>query len=181
MNRDSGNRGISQQDESRQIEHAYQCHADDLRRFLSGLTRNPEQVAEVTQTVFARLAENLSQVSPERIRGWLFRVAFNEVMLRRRRTGVDLRARPRVARAVDDGTSAPELPLVRQEEIERVRRAVESLPPEQQTVVRMRIYDELKFAEIAEKLNLPLGTVLGRMRQATQKLARALGTGTNKE
>ncbi|MCA9247413.1 MAG: hypothetical protein KDA42_09870, partial [Planctomycetales bacterium] len=49
------------------------------------------------------------------------------------------------------------------------------LPSEQREVVRMRIYEEKKFAEIAAELELPLGTVLTRMRLALKKLEAALG------
>jgi DNA-directed RNA polymerase specialized sigma24 family protein len=42
-------------------------------------------------------------------------------------------------------------------------------------VVRMRIYDEKKFAVIAEELGVPLGTVLSRMRAAMMKLEKSLG------
>jgi RNA polymerase sigma-70 factor (ECF subfamily) len=37
-------------------------------------------------------------------------------------------------------------------------------------VVRLRIYEEKTFAEIAQLLNIPLGTALGRMNLAVRKL-----------
>ena len=45
---------------------------------------------------------------------------------------------------------------------------------EQQTVTRMRIVEQKKFTEIAHELQLPLGTVLTRMRLALEKLRRVL-------
>jgi len=63
---------------------------------------------------------------------------------------------------------------LRQEAIEQVKRAIELLTPAQQQVVRLRIYEDRKFAEIAEELGIPLGTVLTRMRTATQKLQQTL-------
>ena len=38
----------------------------------------------------------------------------------------------------------------------------------------MRIYEEKKFVEIADELNIPLGTALGRMRSGLQKLRTSL-------
>jgi len=48
------------------------------------------------------------------------------------------------------------------------------LPPEQQQVVRMRIYEDKTFAVIAAELGIPLGTALGRMRTALIKLRAKL-------
>ena len=65
-------------------------------------------------------------------------------------------------------------PLLRLEAVEGIRLALESLPPEQRQVVRMRIYEEKTFATIAKELKIPLGTALGRMRAATTKLRERL-------
>jgi RNA polymerase sigma-70 factor (ECF subfamily) len=56
----------------------------------------------------------------------------------------------------------------------RLRASVGTLPPEQQEVVRRRIHDGQTFAEIASDLNLPIGTVLTRMRLALEKLRKQL-------
>ncbi|MBL8825420.1 MAG: hypothetical protein JNM18_00445, partial [Planctomycetaceae bacterium] len=55
-----------------------------------------------------------------------------------------------------------------------VRQAIEQLPAEQRQVVRLRIYENRTFAEIATALKLPLGTVLTRMQLALKKLKKAL-------
>ena len=68
----------------------------------------------------------------------------------------------------------PQSDVVRKESVEGVRRAIEELSPEQQRVVRMRIYEEKTFAVIAAEIGAPLGTVLTRMRSAMQKLELAL-------
>ena len=160
--------------ESLAVREAYLRHAPELRRFIYGLTKNREQVDEFSQATFAKLVENFGDIDPARLKAWLFRVAFNEVMLSRRKTGVRTRLRPTVARSVNDSSMAPLESLNRSEDVKRVRQAIEELPAEQQAVVKLRIYEELKFAEIAERLAVPLGTVLGRMRTATLKLARIL-------
>jgi RNA polymerase sigma factor (sigma-70 family) len=57
----------------------------------------------------------------------------------------------------------------------RVRRAIDELPPEEAAVVRMQHLDGMTHAEIAEKLDIPLGTVKSRSHRAHAKLARLLG------
>ena len=56
------------------------------------------------------------------------------------------------------------------EDIKRVRAALEKLPELQRKVVEKRIYEGLKFREIAEQLDVPLGTVLARMQAGLKKL-----------
>jgi len=65
---------------------------------------------------------------------------------------------------------SPEEPALKNEQAEQVRAAIESLSADQQTVVRKRIYEGLKFREIAEELDVPLGTILARMQAALKKL-----------
>jgi RNA polymerase sigma factor (sigma-70 family) len=64
--------------------------------------------------------------------------------------------------------------LVQQETVTRLRELLDKLPPDQRDVVERRMHREQTFAEIAAELNLPLGTVLTRMRLATQRLQRWL-------
>ena len=54
-----------------------------------------------------------------------------------------------------------------------MRAALATLPPEQRQIVQKRIYEEQTFASIAQELELPLGTVLTRMRRALRKLAKS--------
>jgi len=62
-----------------------------------------------------------------------------------------------------------------------VRQALGELPPRQQQIVHMRIYEEKTFAVIARELGIPLGTALGRMRAAMQKLQQRFGVGSSSD
>ena len=53
-----------------------------------------------------------------------------------------------------------------------LRKMVEMLPLEQREVLRMRIYDDLSFKEIAEITNVSINTALGRMRYALINLRK---------
>lgn len=64
--------------------------------------------------------------------------------------------------------------LARKEVIEEVREAIQELPLNQQRVVRMRIYEQKTFAQIAEETGPPLGTVLTHMRRAMEALRQKL-------
>jgi RNA polymerase sigma-70 factor (ECF subfamily) len=56
-----------------------------------------------------------------------------------------------------------------------VRRAIDALPPDEATVVRLQHLDGLTQTEIADQLGVPLGTVKSRSHRAHGKLATLLG------
>ncbi len=131
-----------------------------------------ETAHDVLHATFAKALDALPKV--ESLKAWLFRVALNEALLLRRRCAIHQRATLKLRFGPQRHTERPEELLVRRETVERVRGALECLPTEQQTVVRMRIYEEKPFAQIAKELSVPLGTVLTRMRLALGKLRKRL-------
>jgi RNA polymerase sigma-70 factor (ECF subfamily) len=149
-------------------------HGDELRRFLHGVLRDPQLEADVLQAAFTRLVEVGHNTREESRKAWLFRVAYHEAMAVRRRENTGDRVVRRLAWSKDRLGQAADEPLLRIESIEAVREAVAQLPPDQQRVVRMRIYEEKTFAQIAAELQIPLGTALGRMRDALAKLRKKL-------
>ena len=64
----------------------------------------------------------------------------------------------------------PESAHRRQETIERVRAAVARLPPVQRVVITLVDLEELSYREVAEVLDLPMGTVMSRLSRGRQKL-----------
>ena len=65
--------------------------------------------------------------------------------------------------------------LMKNEELNRLRRAVSSLPPEQQEVFLLRQNGDLTYSQIADAMSLPLGTVKTRMRSAIRQLRQSVG------
>ena len=143
-----------------------------------GVLKDPATVSDVMQIAFTRLLEQGGGVKRGSLKSWLFRVAYNEAMLVHRKHKVDSRAKERIAWQIghrgdteNEGFAA----MDKKEDAVRVREALETLPPEQNQIVQLRIREGLKFVEIAERLDLPLGTVLTRMRSGLKKLKDRLG------
>lgn len=149
-------------------------HAEELRQFLVGLLRDAQLAADVLQATFVKMSERGHETREESRKAWLFRVAYHEAMAIRRREGVREKVLRRVAWQSNGAARPADEPLLRLESVEAVRQALEELPSEQRRVVRMRIYENQTFAEIAKELNIPLGTALGRMRTALIKLRARL-------
>jgi len=161
---------------SEQVAILYREHGEKLRRLVIGILRDQSLADEVLHTVFERLIERGDSIRDD-VRGWLFRVAANEAIQVKRRQARERRAVDQaawLAGARQSGENAAEGEVIRDEIVADVRRAIAALPEAQQQVVRMRIYENRKFAAIAAELDVPLGTVLTRMRLATERLGQAL-------
>lgn len=74
-----------------------------------------------------------------------------------------------------DNERSPEQKLVLSEDIQKLRSAMESLSEVQQKTLMLRYYGQLSFAEIAEIVEMPLGTVLSHCHRALEKLRGILG------
>lgn len=156
------------------IAELYSDYSGELRVFLTGLLRNADQAGEVLQATFVKAAEMGHTAQADTIKGWLFRVAYHEAMQMRRRQEVDQRVTRKVAWDGTRSVEAADQKLLQSEASARVREQLETLPPDQRVIVRMRIYEEKTFAEIAVEIGIPLGTVVSRMRAALQKLSQEL-------
>jgi len=161
------------------VQALYAAQGHEVLLFLMGLLRNRELADEALQNTFQRVLEQGHTARSESLKGWLFKVSYHEAMaLKRRQATQDRVLRKYGDREVRPFDSHPvsesELRLVRDEDLARLREALNQLPAEQRQVVERRIDREQTFAVIAQELKLPLGTVLTRMRLALEKLRRQL-------
>lgn len=170
----SGRPGSPERLSAETVRALYEQHGRDLLLFLTGVLKSSEAAQDVSQATFQRLLEVGHETNEETVRGWLFKVGFHEAMAwRRRETKRDQVHRQRDANSID--RELPLNALVRSEEVEKLRRLLRDLPDEQQAIIRQRLHEDKTFAEIASELNVPLGTVLTRMRLAMQKLQKWFG------
>lgn len=161
---------------SAEVETAYRQFSGDLLAFLIGVLRDVHLAQDALQQTFQRLGEAGGSAQPETIRGWLFQVAYREAMLIRRREQREdrhLQSWRESLRWMEEVLSPAEQ-LISREESERLQRAIQELPAEQQMVVERRMRQGETFAEIAAAIGAPLGTVLTRMRLAVERLRKTL-------
>lgn len=152
----------------------YEQQAHRLQAFLTGMLRDPDLAREVVQSTFRKALESAGNVRTESLKAWLFQVAYNEALALRRRQGIEAKSLRRLSHITRSEPPGAEEQLILKESLQQVRAALNNLPPEQAHVVRLRIEQDWTFARIAEELDLPLGTVLTRMRLALQKLRKQL-------
>jgi RNA polymerase sigma-70 factor (ECF subfamily) len=108
---------------------------------------------------------------------WLYRIAVNAAISRRRKrreqTSVDSKREELGLEPQDDGEMAEER-LLREERAAAVRRALERLSDEHRTILVLREVDDCDYDEIAQILQLPVGTVRSRLHRARLQLKEQL-------
>lgn len=80
-----------------------------------------------------------------------------------------------------DGAPGPLESVVRGEWGERVRDALLELNDRERLVLKLRVEDDLRWSEIAERCGEPVGTLMARARRAYEKLRRSLNGGEGQE
>ena len=127
---------------------------------------------DAAQDAFVAVWRSARTYDPSRGSGasWLYAVARNAITDRLRRT-------PEPAAELEEGASAEPGPP---DEVEaswtawRVHRALEVLPDHERPVIELAYWGGLSQSEIADRLEIPLGTVKTRTRSALARLAAAL-------
>jgi RNA polymerase sigma-70 factor (ECF subfamily) len=129
---------------------------------------------DVAQEAFVRIWDRLSAFRPEgNFRAWLCRIAANLTIdaLRRQKPEIDLERVP--VQAPDPG---PEASALQQERGEAIRAAIMELPLPTRTALILREYEGLSYQEIADTLDIPLGTVKSRLNDARRRLQAGLSS-----
>lgn len=146
------------------------------------ITGRPEDALDVVQDSFIRAFDRLGEFQRESgFQTWLLRIVSNRSLdvLRARRVrlavplvGEDEDRRPEPV--ATDRTTVPGHELERSELAERLRRAIESLPPDQRAVFALYATGDVTYGEIAEMLGVPIGTVMSRLYHARRRLHEML-------
>lgn len=108
---------------------------------------------------------------------WLYRIAFNNVLSRGRRRHPDLSLDAiREQSGLDplDQDDSPDDRLLRQEEVHRVRRALQTLSEEHRSILILREMQDMAYEDIAQVLDINIGTVRSRLSRARAQMKAAL-------
>jgi len=142
-----------------------------------------EEAWDVAQEAFVRAFHSLPPFRGQSaFYTWLFRITVNVATDRHRQRGAQARAfgpervtEEEWARTTPDPGGGPEQQAARKEQRERIRRALDALPPKARTIIMLSDVEGLSYREIAEVLNCPIGTVMSRLHNARKRLKGLLG------
>src|SRR5437763_12616932 len=160
-----------------------------LVSYIRGFLKDNEQVSDVLQHVFLQLYLSLPVLLRNvSLKAWLFQVARNrcldELRKRRRRAEVPFSTLEREdgeeglspLEAIPDPEPLPEEMSERSELHGSLHAAIVSLPPKLRSIVHLRCFRQLTFAEIGRTLNMPETTVKTSFYRSVPRLRSALAS-----
>jgi RNA polymerase sigma-70 factor (ECF subfamily) len=149
-------------------------HSQGVIRVIYRMCGDTHVAEEAAQEAFVQawlhLASFRSQTS---LRNWLYRIAVNAA------TDMFRKERRILPNAIEDlplrdSRPGPEASASQSERIALIQKAILSLPDASRAVLVLREYEEMSYHEIAETLDIPLGTVMSRLNYARKLLKEKL-------
>lgn len=152
------------------IGELFDRHAGRMKSLALRIVQAPEEAEDVVQEIFVQAWQQAVRFDPKRgtVLAWL------SIMVRSRSLDRWRRRSTRRESAITDAQELPGRPPADEASAWAAQSALKDLPPEQRQLLELAYWEGLSQTEIAERLQIPLGTVKTRMRAGLRKLREAL-------
>lgn len=166
------------------FEEVYERFRRPVWRLAYRMTGSEEEALDATQEIFLRVWRGLAGFRGEaKLSTWVFQIAWNYLRLHRRRSGRALRVvgpinddGQRLLERTPDTGADPERRATASDMLERVSDAIDRLPEQARLVLWLRDGEGRSYQEIANVLDVPVGTVRSRLSRARQALRAEVET-----
>jgi len=158
------------------VRAVYRRYAGSMLVLARSRLADPEQAHDAVQQAFLQAWRAAGSYDPRRpLSTWLYAIT--------RRVCVDLYRRDRRRPALTETGDAPDAPVVdlapvgveRDWQAHEVRAAVDGLRADERDIIRLAYFEGLSLPEVAERLDLPVGTVKSRSFRVHRRLAQQHG------
>lgn len=172
----------------RAFEDYYEEWSDSVYRYLVHFVGSPSVAEDLFQETWMRALERQGQLkAEERFGPWILRIARNQALNYQRRSRNKLQVwilSNLVSREESKGEDlvarspgkdpTPRENAVRTQQREILQEAMGELEPTTQEMLQLRYFEELTLSEVAEVLDVPLGTVCSRIHRALKAIRERL-------
>jgi RNA polymerase sigma factor (sigma-70 family) len=162
-------------------------HLDAAYNFARFLSRNPDAAQDIVQESFLRAYRSFWQYRGGDARFWVFAIVRNcyrswaQSERRKTRTEIPLGDEPdgqyetAGSAAYDKATEqdTPEMEMIRKSESKQVRDVIASLPEAMREILILREFENFSYRQIADLIEVPIGTVMSRLARARQEFGVA--------
>ena len=169
--------------DSNAYEHLVKAYEKNVYNLALRMTGNSEDAYDMSQEAFIKAYNSLQNFRGDnKFSVWLYRIVSNVCLdflrSRNRKAAVSLSMEnddgEEVELDIADEASSPQLLLERSMTRDAVRRGLQSLPPDHREILLLREIQGLSYDEIAQALDLEVGTVKSRIFRARKKLCTFL-------
>jgi RNA polymerase sigma-70 factor (ECF subfamily) len=156
---------------------AFRALVEKYRNVMFGtaylMTRDRGLAEDSVQEALLQMWRHLPSLrQKDSLKAWLMRIVVNEVNRQRRKKQiltVPLEYAPEIADDCDDTVTT----LIREEDRQRIRQALEVLPTEVREAVILRYFSDLTVPEVAAVMGKPEGTIKSRLSRALQRCRKS--------
>jgi RNA polymerase sigma factor (sigma-70 family) len=159
-------------------------YRDSVYFMLLKMVNNKDDADDLTIEAFGKAFKRLNQYTPTyAFSTWLFKIASNNCIDFIRRKKMITFSIDRTFENEEGGKMSidikadvlnPEEDMVKKQKVQLMHEVVDKLKPRYRVLVELRYFEELSYEEIAEKLELPIGTVKAQLFRAREFLANIM-------
>lgn len=157
------------------FERLFAHFAPRLKAFLMKVGAAADQAEDLAQEAMVKVWRKAALYDPAKASAatWIYTIARNvRIDALRRQAKPDLD--PNEPAMIPDAEPQADVTVERRERDAAIVRVFEKLPPNQREVVALHFYEDEPHSAIAERLNIPLGTVKSRLRLAFARIRREM-------
>lgn len=148
---------------SRKVEELVEAHYSSLYRFAYRLSGFAQEAEDLTQEAFCQAQAKLEQLRDwTRARAWLFTILRNAYLHRVRSSKLENAVSLETLGEVPDRLPDP-LPEI---DPDKLQKALNELPEPYRTPLILFYFDDFTYRDIAEQMDVPIGTVMSRLARA---------------
>lgn len=159
-------------------------YRDELMRFLYRFMGSRDTAEDVFQEAFLQVHQSLDTFdTSRRFKPWLFTIAANKGRdlhrKKNRRSALELSAEvgeeggPTFVDLMEVDVPAPSAAMDLRERDRLVQRALDTLPEHHREILLLAYFQRLTYAQMADQLGVPIGTVKSRLHAAVARFAKA--------
>lgn len=158
--------------------YLFNRYGDAMRRLFLQRSTSPEDTDDLLQETFIKVYVNLHRYSPEYTFGqWVYTIARNTHIDFERRRQEDISIDAKFSAPVVASTPSPEESLINLQQRSQIERCIGQLPEQYRRLFTMRFLEDFSYEEIADKLQLPMGTVKTQIHRARERMCQFIRDG----
>ena len=161
------------------FEYLFNRYAEAIRRLLILRIGSSDDANDLLQETFIKVYLRLDRYNADYTFGqWVYTIARNTLIDHIRRRQEELPIDERFS-SPPSPTPTPEESVIRLQQRTQIEHCLESLPERYGRLIRMRFLEEYSYEEIAERLEMPLGTVKTQIHRARERMCELIRRGEN--
>lgn len=161
-------------DSSIVFEQVFKEHFKSLHAYACSILKDEDSAEEVVQNVFYKLWEKKERINTlDSIPAYLYRSVYNESLNMIKHNKVRSEYQAHAGYRTDNSDNTADQTNLKELEV-RLTKAMNELPEQCRTIFQMSRFEELKYREIADKLNLSVKTIENQMGKALKLMRQKL-------